>query len=985
MNTIFVLIFLLHNLSFPNLLLNRILLSCGYEITWHNSHSNLFVESQSTFDNVLMKLVAGTSTSGYSGDGDPATSAQIRSFISWVDNNGNIFLPDDTNRRIRKVSPTGIISTFGGTGSSSLAGVSGPIGSVNFWTPYSIVGNVGGTILYICDVRYVWKYEFSTGIAAPFAHSISLGAGFGGDDGAASSAQLSSPLGIWLTTAGVLYIADTDNQRIRKVSTEGIITTVAGSGPTGQNTGTYSGDNGLATAAKLRNPTSVYMDTNGNLFIADRDNGRIRKVAANNIITTFAGSGTLTPFNGENVPRLTANINLPADVKGDSLGNIYIADGGNCLVRIVDTQELIWTLFGLGIGSCGFTSAEVSPRGSKINSPNGIWLDSVSNIYFSDYNSIHRGVFLSPTSQPSGQPSRQPTNAPAALSPRSFNNVFMQLLAGKSTTGTSGDSGPATSAQIIATHLWVDFYGNFYIAGWDSYRIRKVTPAGIISMFGGTGTQSTAGMSGPISSVSFYTIWAIVGDAADTFLYICDQRYVWKYVFSTNIASVFAQSTSLGPGFSGDNSLASLSQLNHPLGIWVTSFDDLFIADQENHRIRKVSLGIITTVAGSGGVGSFSGDNGPATSATLNWPRSMYVDTSGKLFIADERNNRIRVVNSDNIITTFAGSGTQSPFNGDNIPALSANIGLPLDVKGDSLGNMFVADYTNAVIRMINVQGIISTLFGTPGSTGFSVGISSKSSSINAPHGIVLDTLSNIYFADFNSIHRSVDLSPSSQPTSQPTDMPTSQPTDIPTLHSITYTHSFTFNGAFQSLVVPPEATQMFVELAGAGGLGNGGCGWAGNGALLQATLSVIPGTVIYIYVGGNNGWNGGGPGGGTAANFFGGNGGGATDIRIGGQALSNRKIVAGGGGGATYQTVNSCGLGFSNGGFSGLAGENGGVWGPFGAGGTVGNPGFGGSSTGGSRGTGNCGGTATDGSLGQGGNGDGAPSGGGGGGYYGG
>jgi sugar lactone lactonase YvrE len=414
MNTIFVLIFLLHNLSFPNLLLNRILLSCGYEITWHNSHSNLFVESQSTFDNVLMKLVAGTSTSGYSGDGDPATSAQIRSFISWVDNNGNIFLPDDTNRRIRKVSPTGIISTFGGTGSSSLAGVSGPIGSVNFWTPYSIVGNVGGTILYICDVRYVWKYEFSTGIAAPFAHSISLGAGFGGDDGAASSAQLSSPLGIWLTTAGVLYIADTDNQRIRKVSTGGIITTVAGSGPTGQNTGSYSGDNGLATAAKLKNPTSVYMDTNGNMFIADRDNGRIRKVAENNIITTFAGSGTLAPFNGENVPRLTANINLPADVKGDSLGNIYIADGGNCLVRIVDTQELIWTLFGLGIGSCGFTSAEVSSRGSKINSPNGIWLDSASNIYFSDYNSIHRSfVVSSPTSQPSRQPTRIPTDQPS--------------------------------------------------------------------------------------------------------------------------------------------------------------------------------------------------------------------------------------------------------------------------------------------------------------------------------------------------------------------------------------------------------------------------------------------------------------------------------------------------------------------------------------------------------------------------------------------
>jgi sugar lactone lactonase YvrE len=425
-----------------------------------------------SFDNVGMKLVAGTSTSGYSGDGDPATSAQIRSFIPWIDNYGSIYIPDDTSRRIRKVNPSGIISTFGGTGTPSLAGVSGPIGSVSFWTPYSIVANVGGTILYICDVRYVWKYEFSTGIAVPFAHSISLGPGFAGDDGPASSAQLSSPLGIWLTTTDVLYIADTDNQRIRKVSTGGIITTVAGSGPTGQNTGSYSGDNGPATAAKLKNPTSVYMDPIGNLFIADRDNGRIRKVAAaNNIITTFAGSGTLTPFNGENIPRLTANINLPADVKGDSLGNIYIADGGNCLVRIVDTREMIWTLFGLGIGSCGFTSTEVSPRGSKINSPNGIWLDSVSNIYFSDYNSIHRSFVVSsptsqpsrqptgiPTSQPSNQPSTQPSSRPSLQTtyyfqftgfiqnltvPSYFNSMTVDITgaAGGSFTGSPGCNG----------------------------------------------------------------------------------------------------------------------------------------------------------------------------------------------------------------------------------------------------------------------------------------------------------------------------------------------------------------------------------------------------------------------------------------------------------------------------------------------------------------------------------------------------------------
>jgi hypothetical protein len=350
----------------------------------------------------------------------------------------------------------------------------------------------------------------------------------------------------------------------------------------------------------------------------------------------------------------------------------------------------------------------------------------------------------------------------ASLSP----NFKMQGIAGTSNAGYSGDNGPATSAEIIAYFPFVDFSGNIYF-GDGSYRIRKVTSAGIISRFGGTGPASTSGVSGPIGSVSFNSVWSIVGDTGGTALYISDQFYVWKYVFSTGIATVFAQSTNLGQEYSGDGGFATSAQLRGPVGLWLTTSGVLYICDVGNHRIRKIaSDNIITTVAGSGG-GGFSGDGGPAVSALLPNPYGVYMDTNGRLFIADYANYRIRLVDTNNIISTFAGTGTNTiPV--DNIPALSANIHPPNDVKGDLAGNIYISQWGYCVLQMVNTNNIISTLFGN-NNCGFSAGVSQPSSPIGPPYGIWVDSLSNIYFSDYNSIRRSIDLSPTSQPSAQPT------------------------------------------------------------------------------------------------------------------------------------------------------------------------------------------------------------------------
>jgi hypothetical protein len=764
--------------------------SFNFQVPSRQKDAKPAVRSESIFaPQLFMQVVAGTSTDGYSGDTGPATLAQLRAFIPWVDTNGNIFIPDRDNFRIRRVIPSGIITTFGGTGTQSSTGTSGPISSVSFFNPFSIVGDMGGTVLYISDMLYVWKYSVSSNIVTVFAQSTTLGVGFSGDNGPARSAQLQNPRGLWLTSSGELFIADKNNHRIRSVSSTGIIRTVAGSGSPAA--GGFSGDTGPALLASLSSPGGVYVDSSGILFIADCDNNRIRVVAVNNIITTFAGTGVDSPYNNDNIPALSANM-LPHDVKGDSMGNIYLADWGNCVIRMIaKSDSIISTLFGTP-GSCGF-SAGLTGRSAVISGPRGIWVDSASTIYFSDYISIHRGVTVSapssqPTTQPSAQPSRQPSRQPTS-SPtehlRLYNNVFMQLVAGTNTSGYSGDNSPATSARIKSVIPWVDTSGNIYIPDGENYRIRKVNSAGIITTFGGTGVGSSAGTSGPIGSTSFGQLWCIVGDTGGTALYISDLRYVWKYVFSTNVATVFAHGTNLALGFSGDNSLASVAQLYYPEGIWLTTSGDLYIADYGNHRIRKVSAGIITTVAGSGCdsdcTGSFSGDNGPATSATLNHPRSVYVASNSHFFIADLHNHRVRVVNANNIIITFAGSGSASPFNGDYIPKESTNLNGIQDVKGDSLGNIYITESNNCIIRVV-VIGIISTLFGTPGSCAFTPGTSSRSASIKSPFGICLDTLSRIYVSDTNSIHRSFSVSsPTSQPSSQPSRQPTSQPTTQPT------------------------------------------------------------------------------------------------------------------------------------------------------------------------------------------------------------
>ena len=403
---------------------------------------------------------------------------------------------------------------------------------------------------------------------------------YSGDDGQATGAKINKPNNISVDASGNIYIADTGNHRIRKVDADGIITTVAGTGSRG-----YSGE-GTAINEKINKPAGVSVDASGNIYIADTGNHRIRKVDADGIITTVAGTGS-RGYSGEGTA-INEKINKPAGVSVDASGNIYIADTGNHRIRKVDAGGIITTVAGTGSG--GY-SGEGTAINEKINKPGGVSVDESGNIYIADTEN-HR---------------IRKVDAGGIIT----------TVAGNGSTTYCCDGGPATSASINEpAGVSVDADGNIYIADTENHRIRKVDADGIISTVAGTGSA----------------------------------------------------------GYSGEGTAIN-KKIKEPKGVSVDADGNIYIADTENHRIRKVDAdGIITTVAGTGSRG-YSGDDGQATEGKINKPAGVSVDESGNIYIADTENHRIRKVDAGGIITTVAGTGSRG-YSGEGT-AINKKINKP--------------------------------------------------------------------------------------------------------------------------------------------------------------------------------------------------------------------------------------------------------------------------------------------------------------------
>ena len=625
---------------------------------------------------------------------------------------------------VLKLDKSGVLTRFAGSFAAGYAGDGGPATTARMYYPNGITADPGGNV-FIADLGNAVVRKVSTnGIISTYAGSGIYGTA--GDGGQAIQASLGGIASVALDHSGNLYLGDISFHNIRKVAPDGTISTLLNTGiaapwglacdhsdnlyiadananivfrlsPQGTltnfaGTGTagYPGDGAAATKAQLSNPNGVSTDNVGNVYITDTGNNVIRKVDTQGIITTVAGNVSNSYILlGDGLPATSAGLLFPQAAGVDKDGNLYISDLANNRIRKVTTDGIIHTAVGGGVAAAGDGGPATS---AQINGPYGATLDNAGNLYVAD--SLNNKV--------------------RKVAPDGTISTF----AGTGAQGSSGDGGPATQAQFhMPWGIAADTQGNVFIGDFYNPEVRKVDPSGKLSLY--TGTQFVAGLT--------------LDSAGNLYIAEYASGQIWK-ILPSGKGDIFAgvccsNTNGTGPHYGGDGGPAMKASFNLPSGLTADSKGNLYIADSGNNRIRKLdSNGIVTTVAGNGTQG-FGGDGGPATQAQLNSPSGVAVDASGNLYIADWNNARVRMVDTSGNISTIAGTYGYPGF-GDGGLATNAVFGAPVGITIDAHGNLFVADQYDSVIRMLTPAGRTPVLAITNTHPGVTVAGQPISSSI---------------------------------------------------------------------------------------------------------------------------------------------------------------------------------------------------------------------------------------------------------------
>jgi sugar lactone lactonase YvrE len=597
----------------------------------------------------MVRVAGNSQLGGYGGDNGPATLALLNGPAQIaVDAAGNVYIADAYNNRIRKVDDDGNITTVAGTGVYGDSGDGGPALAAKLAYPEGVALDLAGN-LYIADTDNCLIRKVGTdGTITKLAGDGFPFCGYSGDGGPAVQTQLSFPSGIAVDAQGNVFF--TDGTRIRKVTARGTISTLAGTGDAG-----YSGDNGPAINATLNGPAGVAVDNLGDLYIADTYNSVIRKITPDGVIATVAGGSTDIFHTGDGGPATRALLWGPSGVAVDSSGNLLIADTEDSRIRKVASNGIIATVAG---SSDGCAWGDGGPAlASALNSPGGIALDTTGNLYIADnFNYRVRKI---------------------------AGDGVITTVAGTGVDGYSGDGGPATLATMTqALGVAVGTDGSLYLADADNYRVRMVTPGGTIVTAAGTGREGYSGDGGMATKAQLGGPLAIAMDGQGGY-YIIDEN------FDANSATVRLRRVR------ADGTIGTVANVNAN-SLAVGAGGDVFLASGSS--ILKVgSNGAVTTVAGTGEDG-YSGDGGPATGAALYATDGVALDSSGVLYIADAGNSRIRKVDTNGIISTIAGTEDYG-YSGDGGPATEAQLQDPGSMVVDSLGSIYLVD--SSAIRLL--------------------------------------------------------------------------------------------------------------------------------------------------------------------------------------------------------------------------------------------------------------------------------------------
>jgi sugar lactone lactonase YvrE len=551
-----------------------------------------------------------------------------------VDAVGNVFVADPANGTIRKITPAGLVTT--------------------------VAGGADGSA-----------------------------------DGMGADARFHFPTGVAVDNAGNLFVADSGNHTIRKITPAGVVTTFAGTA------GAVGSTDGTGADARFCTPSAVAVDAAGNVFVADQDNHTIRKITPAAVVTTFAGTASVTGGKVDGTGA-EARFYYPQGVAVDGAGNVFVADTRNHTIRMITPASVVTTLAGSG-GAEGSTDGTGTE--ARFSRPQGVAVDGAGNLFVAD----------------------------------SGNNTIRMITPASVVTTLSGNAGwtsyldGAGTAALFdtPTGVAVDAAGSLFVADSQSHTIRKVSPAGAVTTLAGTGSW-TGTADGTGAAARFNHPGGAAVDGAGN-LFVADSgNHAIRKITPEGVVTTFAGMTGV-MGFA--DGTGADARFYGPTDVDVDASGNLFVADYGNHLVRKISpAGVVSTLAGA--VGSYGKVDGLGADARFTRPSGVAVDGAGNVFVAESENFAIRKITPEGVVTTLAD------------PA-----GLfyhPEDVAADGAGNLFVADKSSHTILKLTPAGVVTTFAGTKGSSGYADGTGADAR-FSYPQAVAVDGAGNVLVAELGN------------------------------------------------------------------------------------------------------------------------------------------------------------------------------------------------------------------------------------------
>ncbi len=774
----------------------------------------------------IASIVAGTGVAGYSAsqDGGPANAAMLNKPVSARYYRGSIYITDATNNRIRAVNlTTGIITTFAGGGSTALTTKPlSPITSVSIPAPQDIAFDNAGNMYYTTQGGKPTVGRIVLG-ASPMTVSLfagsTSGGGYAGDGGPATSALMSGPIGLAVDAQNNLYIGDGGNKAIRRINVStGIITTYMG-GPsvTVCAAATDSvGDGCPAAQAAFVGLGHISFDGAGGLLAADPLNHRVRRIAPGNgatagIVTAIAGAG-VTPSTADGSYALNTAFGGVNDVELTPGGDLLVVERSIESVRIIRVASifpatalsstsnpatvLIQTQSASGTfslpGSTDFTGSSTPICAAGVNISGNVCSYTVL------FSPTLAGLRQSPLVFTDTNGSVRSGLAGVGVAPAaSLLPGLMGTYAGTGTAGAAGDNAAAVSAQLnTPSGVAFDGQGNLFVADTANNEVREISRSGSITRVAGNVNAGSSGDGGAALVALLNAPRSVAVDSAGN-LYIADTGNN-KIRFVDNLTGLISTYAGTGTaGYTGDEGPAASASFSAPSGIFLTPQGVLYIADTGNNVIRTIAThtGLVATFAGSSTAG-FSGDGSSALGAQLTAPSAVAVDPTGNVYISDSGNNRIRMVNTVGIISTIAGQQSGG-YTGDG-SAASTELDSPAGLAVDAAGMLYIADSLNQRVRII-VGGQIATIAGTGNAAAMGDGGSSTVAAVSKPLGIALDGVGNVLIADSgNNKIRKIDVSQNALA------FPKTNPGDTTQAQAVSLYNSGNKQLALASVTIPP-------------------------------------------------------------------------------------------------------------------------------------------------------------------------------------